>query len=86
LQPAQPLKPAPIRVRWITAQDEITAGNWEELAEKLKAPAAGKDATIYSHKLRVFDRLGADGWEMVTQQTGTTAAAEGTWMFKRRVP
>lgn len=82
----QPIQPPPIRVRWITAHEEITAANWEELAEKLKAPAAGKEATTRSHKLRVFDRLGADGWELVGQQTGTTPAWAGTSMFKRRVP
>lgn len=86
IQPVPPAQAAAIR--WTTANEEVTAKNWEELAEKLKAAAPGKEASAASHKLRVFDRLGADGWELVGMQSATTPAASAgsTWIFKRRLP
>src|SRR5947209_1482511 len=48
-------------VRWATADEEVQADGWEQLAEKLKAPAPKKEGTPTVHKLRVFNRLGADG-------------------------
>ena len=73
-------------VRWTTGDDEFVIKSWEELAEKIKAPTPKKDATATMHKLRVLNKLGADGWEMVehTGTDGTTGLA--TWTFKRRVP
>jgi hypothetical protein len=79
--------PAPtVIVRWATGDDEVQADSWEQLAEKLKAPAAKKEGTPTVHKLRVFNRLGADDWEVVdhTGTDGTVGTA--TWLFKRRQP
>ena len=74
--------------RWITSTDEFGVKSWEELAEKLKAPApAKKDSSVLMHKMRVFDKLGAEGWELVGPPGGSSSTgAAGTWMFKRRVP
>src|SRR5262249_53389640 len=47
--------------RWITARATVEAGSWEGLAVKLKAPEAGKGATEATHRLRVMDRLSAQG-------------------------
>lgn len=88
-QPEQPGQPTTPAMRWVTSDEEITAKNWEELAEKLKAPAPKKEATAASHKLRVLNQLGADGWEMVGQpptSTGFSTTTAGSWMFKRRAP
>src|SRR5262245_13970069 len=41
---------------WVTAEEDIEADNWADLATRLKAPAAKKAATEESHKLRVFNR------------------------------
>jgi sugar phosphate isomerase/epimerase len=83
--PAAPAAQPAQGIRWTTGEDEITFKSWEELAEKLKAPAK-KDATITQHKMRVLNQLGAEGWEMVshTGTDGTTGLA--TWTFKRRLP
>jgi hypothetical protein len=86
---AQPVAPAAAQptVRWTTGDDEVIVKTWEELAEKLKAPSPKKEgATVTQQKLRVLNKLGADGWEMVehTGTDGTTGLA--TWTFKRRVP
>ena len=77
---------ATVTVRWATAEEEVQAESWEQLAEKLKAPAPKKEPTPTVHKLRVLNRLGADGWEIAehTGTDGTTGTA--TWVFKRRVP
>ena len=85
---AAPAAPAPVNLtlRWSTLDEEVTAESWEQLAEKLKAPASRKDGTPNVHKLRVLNRLGADGWEMAehTGTDGTTGTAN--WVFKRRLP
>jgi hypothetical protein len=75
-----------VTVRWATGDEEVQAETWEQLAEKLKAPAAKKEGTATVHKLRVFNRLGADGWEVV-EHTGTDGTVgTATWLLKRRVP
>jgi hypothetical protein len=86
------LQPAPVAaqpaIKLITAEEETEAKSWEELATKLKAPAPKKEGSAALHKLRVLNRLGAEGWELMghTGGDGVTAATAGTWMFKRRVP
>ena len=72
--------------RFVTGDEEINARSWEELADKLKAPTPKKEGTPSVHKLRVLNRLGADGWELAEHlgTDGTTGMA--TWTFKRRVP
>src|SRR6266540_5597373 len=80
-QPAQPARPR-LTVRWVTGDSEIDATSWEDLAAKLKVPAAKPGATTpVAHKLRVLNQLGSQGWEMVSAGTGTAAI----WVFKRKV-
>lgn len=82
-------QPAPMQlpaVRWVTSEAEVAAKDWMEMAENLKAPAPKKEATTATHKLRVFDRLGSDGWELVGQTNSSTTGGPTTWTFKRRVP
>jgi len=83
---ANPLPAPTVTVRWATGEEEVQAESWEQLAEKLKAPAAKKEGTATVHKLRVFNRLGADGWE-VAEHTGTDGTVgTATWLLKRRLP
>jgi len=87
VQPVQPLQPAqgqPGTIRMTTLDGEIEATSWEDLATKLKAPEGKKDATANTHKMRVMNFLGDQGWEMVScTQTPTTGL--GAWTFKRKV-
>ena len=81
-----PVAPAPVTVRWATGDEDVRADGWGQLAEKLKAPAPKGEATPTVHKLRVFNRLGADGWELA-QHTGTDGmVGTATWIFRRRRP
>jgi hypothetical protein len=75
-----------VTVRWTTAEEELEEKGWDELANKLKAPAPKKDGSVTLHKLRVLNRLGADGWEIYehTGTDGTTGTA--AWTFRRRAP
>jgi hypothetical protein len=83
---ANPLPAPTVTVRWATAEEEVQAESWEQLAEKLKAPAPKKEGTPTVHKLRVLNRLGADGWEVV-EHTGTDGTVgTATWLLKRRLP
>jgi len=66
-------------VTWITADEEVEAADWKALADKLKAPAKAESGNPTLHRLRVLNRLSADGWEIM-EHTGTT-----NWTFRRRV-
>src|SRR4051812_11297403 len=46
-----------VTVGWRRAGALVEAAEWADLADRLGAPAGGD-------RLRVFDRLGADGWEV----------------------
>src|SRR5215213_8280619 len=76
-----------VSVKWITADEEIEGTEWDDLANKLKAPAPKRDgASVIQHKLRVLNRLSADGWELIehTGTDGTTGTA--AWVLRRRAP
>ncbi len=89
-QPGAPPVPPQVVIRWTTAEGEIEEKGWAEMADKLKAPPPKKEglpATV--HKLRVLNRLGADGWEVI-DHTGTDGmegrTGPATWLLKRRAP
>jgi hypothetical protein len=71
-------------MHWVTAEEDIEADNWADLATKLKAPAAKKTATDESHRFRVFNRLAADGWEFVGHRAKEGRSGAEGWLFKRR--
>jgi hypothetical protein len=82
--PAAPIAgPAAVQnsLRWTTAQEEVVTKEWEELADKLKAPAPKKESPVNVHKLRVFNALSAEGWEVVDRPAGDTTL----WVFRRQV-
>lgn len=85
-QPGQP-QPGVRRVtaRWTTSGTTVEGAGWADLGDKLKAPAADKDASEVALRLRVLDRLGADGWEVYARTAGPSGQA-GNWSLKRRVP
>jgi hypothetical protein len=81
-----PLAPNPlIAVRWTTATEELELKGWEELADRLKAPAPKKESPPTVHKLRVLNVLSADGWELL-DKPGPEPRDENVWTFRRRVP
>jgi len=65
-----PVGPAPFKAKskttWITGDGETEGDSWEDLAAKLKAPAAAKDARPAAHKVKFLNHLGAQGWELVS--------------------
>ena len=71
-------------IRLIIDGDETETSSWEDLATKIKAPAAKQDASPAVHKLRVFNQLGRGGWELVGQNRDTSSA-DDVWTFKRKV-
>ena len=82
---AAPAALPPVTVaRWTTAQEELDVKDWEELADKLKAPAQKKDSPPTVHKLRVLNKLSEDGWEMLDHQV--PEAINTVWTFRRRLP
>jgi len=83
--PARLARPAQTTVLFIATEHEVEGKSWEDLATRLKATAAKKTAQEATHRLRVFNRLGADGWELVGHQGGESIPTEEVWTFKRKV-
>jgi hypothetical protein len=80
-----PARPAQTAIRWITGDEEVETTGWDAMATKLNAPPAKKNATEASHRLRVLNRLGAEGWEMMAHHPREFVAGEEVWTFKRKV-
>lgn len=70
---------------FITATDEVEGQTWEELANKLNAAPGKKDASDRQHKLRVLNKLGSEGWELIHYVPSSTRSDLPTWTFKRKV-
>lgn len=84
---AGPAGPAAATIRWTTGDEEIEAEEWSGLADKLKAPAPKKESPQNVYKLRVLNKLSADGWEMMDQSLrDTPSPAMMGWSFRRRLP
>jgi hypothetical protein len=66
--------PSGTAIRWTTGADDLNVKGWDELAEKLKAPLK-KESSPASQKIQVLNALGGAGWELVSQQATTPAAA-----------
>jgi hypothetical protein len=74
-------------IKWTTGEEEIEVEKWSDLADKLKAPAPKKDSPQGVHKLRVLNKLSADGWEMMDQSlSDVRSPAIAGWSFRRRLP
>ncbi len=88
--PAGPGMPPPAQralqttIRWATAEELVEFKDWEELADKLKAPVAKKESPPTVHKLRVLNKLSADGWEMLDRILPDTTGI--SLAFRRRLP
>jgi hypothetical protein len=68
-----PATPASVSIRWINPTGEVEVKGWDELADKLKAPALKKGTAAYQ-KIQILNHLGGEGWELM-EQTGGSAAA-----------
>lgn len=72
--------------KWLMRDRIVDTENWKELAAKLNVEGKKKDAEG-SSRLAVFNHLGADGWEMVSQSAMVAGASYvEEWIFKRRIP
>jgi hypothetical protein len=68
----------------MNGDDEVEASGWEDLATKIKAPAAKKGATPDAHRMKVLNHLGRQGWELVSHHK-LDGNGTAVWTFKRRV-
>jgi hypothetical protein len=82
-QPANPVAVPAAAMRLVTAEEEIEGSSWEDLATKVKAEDAKTSAGKFSHKVRVFNKLGADGWELVEYHRDNSSISD-VWVFKRK--
>jgi len=69
-----PATPSSVTIRWISGAGEAEVKGWDELADKLKAPALKKGSAAYL-KIQVLNHLGAEGWELMEQQTASPSRA-----------
>ena len=63
-----------VSIRWVTGAGEVEAKGWEELAQKLKAPAL-KNGSAAFQKIQILNYLGGEGWELMHHQGTAPAAA-----------
>jgi hypothetical protein len=84
LGPNGDLVPAGMLLRWATPEDEIIADSWDGFSKKLRTPNRDQKATYPADRLRVFNQLGAEGWELAAYTPGTQAEPRA-WTFKRKV-
>jgi hypothetical protein len=73
-----------IIARFSTSDEELEGTSWEDLANKLKAPAPKKESLATVHKLRVLNKLNADGWEVIEHTA--LAVTPMIWSLRRKVP
>jgi hypothetical protein len=70
-----PAVPASVSIRWVTANGELEAKSWDELAEKLKFKSLKKGSAGFL-KIQMLNYFGSEGWELMEQQgTAPTSAA-----------
>ncbi|MFO0964927.1 MAG: hypothetical protein U0793_04960 [Gemmataceae bacterium] len=71
-------------LRWVTAETEIEAPSWADLGAKMKIPAKA-DASPEMQRLRVLNRMGMEGWELISHsKTGSTITGPENWLFRRK--
>jgi hypothetical protein len=81
-----PAQPDTEVIRWVTADGEIEARGWDNLAERLKAPAFRPGGSAASQRLQLLNHLGGMGWELVARPEPEPGAPTRLMTFKRRVP
>src|SRR4051794_12302639 len=59
-----PAVPASVSIHWISGAGEVEVKGWDELADKLKAPAFKKGSFAYQ-KIQILNYLGNEGWELM---------------------
>src|SRR5262245_55677254 len=69
---------------WVTAEEDIEADSWADLAAKLKAPVAKKAATGESYRFFVFNHLAAEGWEFAGYRPKKGEFEIEAWLFRRK--
>jgi hypothetical protein len=69
--------PPSASIRFTTAAGDVDAKGWFDLAEKLKASGIKKDSSVSLQKIQVLNFFGADGWEVIEQQTETITRSAG---------
>jgi hypothetical protein len=57
------------RCAWSKSDRAVTAESWKELADKLEVKFKDKDRGQQGVRMAILDRLGADGWELVSHST-----------------
>jgi hypothetical protein len=62
-----PAVPPSVAIRWITGAGEVEVKGWDELANKLKAPAIKKGSAAYQ-KIQMLNYLGSEGWELMEER------------------
>lgn len=66
-----PAVPAHVAIRWTTVKEEVQLKGWGEMADHLKA-VVKKEGSASFLRLQVLNALGSEGWEIVSEQSGST--------------
>ena len=72
-----PGKPAAEVVRWVTAEGEVEARGWGDLAERLTARGSKWDGSAAYQRVQMLNHLGSQGWELVSFHQTPVLTGEG---------
>jgi hypothetical protein len=71
---------------WTKSDRKVGAESWQELADKLEVKVKEKEPGPQGVRMAIFDRLGADGWELVSHSAMVmNDTYVETYTFKRHV-
>jgi hypothetical protein len=74
--------------RWVSTLSEVAEAAWGNMAKKLNAQAADKGDSETTRRMKLFDSLGEQGWELVVyhprQLADEDLGTKTVWIFKRK--
>ena len=77
---------SPLKYDWVKADGVVHSDSWRDLAEKMDVKIKEKNPDKRSIQMAIFDRLGSQGWELVSHAVMEKGGSyEQVSLFKRRV-
>jgi hypothetical protein len=74
--------------KWVSTLPEVAEAAWGNMAKKLNAQAADKGDSETTRRMKLFDSLGEQGWELVVYHprhlSDEDLGTQTVWIFKRK--
>jgi hypothetical protein len=73
-------------VTWLTSTERVEVQNWRELAKHLGIAQPDNLLPPAVARLKVLEKLSADGWEIMDRPNLDARNHQFTWTFRRKLP